>query len=49
MTKTDTNIGYINQIIGPVLDITFPNGNLPPIYSALKITLEDGPVNIAEV
>ena len=49
MVKTTTNKGYVTQIIGPVLDIAFPSGNLPPIYSALKITLEDGTTNIIEV
>merc|ERR1712127_914988 len=36
------NKGYITQIIGPVLDVKFPSGNLPPIYSAIKIETEDG-------
>ena len=31
MVKTDLNKGYVTQIIGPVLDIKFPSGNLPPI------------------
>ena len=44
-----TNIGYVSQIIGPVLDIKFPSGNLPPIYSALKIETADGIGNIVEV
>jgi F-type H+-transporting ATPase subunit beta len=42
MVKTNLNKGYVTQIIGPVLDIQFPEGNLPPIYSAIEITLEDG-------
>jgi F-type H+-transporting ATPase subunit beta len=49
MVKTDINKGYVTQIIGPVLDIRFPTGNLPPIYSALEIKLEDGTSNIVEV
>ena len=44
-----TNKGYVCQIIGPVLDIEFPNGNLPPIYSAIKIETADGIGNIVEV
>ena len=44
-----TNKGYVCQIIGPVLDIEFPGGNLPPIYSAIKIETEDGIGNIVEV
>ncbi|MBE9075943.1 F0F1 ATP synthase subunit beta [Romeria aff. gracilis LEGE 07310] len=37
-TAKKTNTGYITQVIGPVLDIKFPSGNLPQIYNALKIT-----------
>jgi len=44
-----TNKGYVCQIIGPVLDIEFPSGNLPPIYSAIKIETADGVGNIVEV
>jgi F-type H+-transporting ATPase subunit beta len=49
MVKTDLNKGYVTQIIGPVLDIKFPSGNLPPIYSAIEIALEDGTTTIVEV
>ena len=37
-TAEKTNIGYITQIIGPVVDVKFPGGKLPSIYNALKIT-----------
>jgi F-type H+-transporting ATPase subunit beta len=49
MVKTNLNKGYVTQIIGPVLDIEFPDGTLPPIYSAIKIELEDGSSTIVEV
>ena len=49
MVKTNLNKGYVTQIIGPVLDVQFPSGSLPPIYSALKIALEDGTETIVEV
>ena len=49
MVKTNLNKGYVTQIIGPVLDIKFSEGNLPPIYSAIKIELEDGSSTIVEV
>jgi F-type H+/Na+-transporting ATPase subunit beta len=49
MVKTNLNKGYVTQIIGPVLDIQFPSGQLPTIYSALKISLEDGTSTIVEV
>merc|ERR1711934_592857 len=49
MVKTNLNKGYVTQIIGPVLDIKFSQGNLPPIYSAIEITLQDGTSVIVEV
>jgi F-type H+-transporting ATPase subunit beta len=49
MVKTNLNKGYVTQIIGPVLDIAFTDGKIPPIYSALEIKLEDGSVTIVEV
>merc|ERR1712224_809724 len=49
MADNNLNKGFVTQIIGPVLDIEFTNGNLPPIYSAIKITLEDGESIIVEV
>jgi F-type H+/Na+-transporting ATPase subunit beta len=32
-----TNIGYITQIIGPVVDVKFPTGKMPQIYNALIV------------
>ena len=43
------NEGLITQIIGPVIDIEFPHGELPEIYNALKITMDNGVEIIAEV
>lgn len=37
-TAEKTKIGYITQVIGPVVDIKFPDGKLPEIYNALKIS-----------
>jgi len=37
MVNTATNTGFITQIIGPVVDIEFPNGKLPKIYNAVVI------------
>jgi F-type H+-transporting ATPase subunit beta len=31
-------IGKITQVIGPVVDVSFPPGELPPIYTALAIS-----------
>jgi F-type H+/Na+-transporting ATPase subunit beta len=36
-TAEKTGIGYITQIIGPVVDVKFPEGKLPAIYNALTI------------
>ena len=30
--------GKITQVIGPVIDVEFPSGHLPAIYSAVKVT-----------
>ena len=35
--KSGKNIGHIVQIIGPVVDVEFQQGNLPKIYDALKV------------
>ena len=32
------NTGFVTQIIGPVVDVEFPEGVLPAIYNALNIT-----------
>ncbi|MGB6128548.1 MAG: F0F1 ATP synthase subunit beta [Psychrilyobacter sp.] len=42
------NKGTLIQIIGPVVDVKFP-GDLPKIYNAIKIELEDGRILVAEV
>ena len=34
-------IGYISQVIGPVVDVTFPPGQMPNIYNALVIEGRD--------
>jgi F-type H+/Na+-transporting ATPase subunit beta len=33
-------VGKVVQIIGPVLDVEFQGGHLPPIYQALRVTSE---------
>jgi F-type H+-transporting ATPase subunit beta len=32
------NLGRITQVIGPVVDVEFPPGALPPLLSALRVT-----------
>ena len=38
MTKGKMKEGKIVQVIGPVIDIEFEEGNLPTIYNAVKLT-----------
>jgi len=41
MVGTDIkNTGYVTQIIGPVLDVVFPSGNLPKVYNAINVNGE---------
>ncbi len=49
METLNKNEGLITQIIGPVIDVEFAQGDLPEIYNALKIYGEDGSVTVAEV
>jgi F-type H+-transporting ATPase subunit beta len=44
VTATAANVGYITQVVGPVVDVEFPSGKLPQIYNALKVeaTTESG-------
>ena len=44
MVDTASKTGFISQIIGPVVDIEFPGGELPKIYNALVITSGDSSV-----
>jgi len=37
-TNTNNNMGKVVQIMGPVLDVEFKESELPPIYTALKLT-----------
>jgi len=44
MVDTTSKTGYISQIIGPVVDIEFPSGDLPKIYNAVVIGSGDDSV-----
>ncbi len=49
MREDMPSIGRITQIIGPAVDVEFPDGNLPAIYNALQITnpaINDQPWNL---
>jgi len=37
-TATNVQSGKITQVIGPVVDVEFPPGALPDIYTALRVT-----------
>jgi len=41
--------GEVVQIIGPVLDVQFEEGQLPEIYHALTVQRDDGDLVVAEV
>jgi len=48
-TATETATGTISQILGAVIDVKFPEGNLPSILSALKLsnpTISEDPDNL---
>src|SRR5207247_9555889 len=43
------SIGRVTQVIGPAVDVEFPDGSVPPIYNALQITnpaISDQPWNL---
>jgi F-type H+-transporting ATPase subunit beta len=37
----DQNLGKVVQVIGPVVDVEFPSGNLPEIYNAVEIVKDE--------
>jgi len=37
MVTTASKTGFISQIIGPVVDIEFPGGDLPKVYNAVTV------------
>lgn len=49
METLNKNEGLISEIIGPVIDVEFQQGELPEIFNALKITKDDGTVVVVEV
>ena len=49
MVDTTSKTGFISQIIGPVVDVEFPNGELPKIYNALIINADSDAPIVCEV
>jgi F-type H+-transporting ATPase subunit beta len=48
MANTASKTGYISQIIGPVVDVEFPSGDLPKVYNAILVG-EEGNTITCEV
>ena len=44
MVDTASKTGYISQVIGPVVDIQFPGGELPKVYNAVVIGTDDSAI-----
>lgn len=42
-------IGTVRSVIGPVVDFAFPEGQLPEIYDAVKVKMDDGSLLTFEV
>ena len=40
--ETQQSVGRISQIIGPVLDVSFPPGKMPNIYNAITVDAKNG-------
>jgi len=50
LQMTESNdVGYIAQAVGPIIDVCFPNGDLPEVLTALKIPFEDGHELVCEI
>ena len=49
MVATANATGKVVQVMGPVIDAQFPPDQLPGIYNALEITLDDGTKLVLEV
>ena len=47
-TSTPERIGKVLAVVGPVVDVEFPNEDLPPIYQALRI-LDDAVLSSEKV
>src|SRR4051812_8575329 len=37
-TAKSENMGRIKQVVGPVVDVEFEDGNLPAIYNAVRVS-----------
>lgn len=39
-TKSNNDIGYVKQAVGPIIDVSFEDGNLPEVLTALKVDVK---------
>jgi len=44
MVDTASKTGFISQIIGPVVDIEFPSGDIPKVYNAVTVSSGDSTI-----
>jgi len=49
MTDSNSNVGIVTQIIGPVLDVEFPSGKLPKVFNSISVTSNTGKRVVCEV
>ena len=42
-------VGTIQSVMGPVVDVVFQSGNLPEIYNAVMVAMDDGSTLVLEV
>ena len=42
-------VGTVQSVIGPVVDFQFPEGELPEIYDAVMVAMDDGAVQTFEI
>ncbi len=45
-SKKSANTGTVTQIFGPVVDVRFPAGSLPPIHSALTLSEKEREIDV---
>jgi F-type H+/Na+-transporting ATPase subunit beta len=42
MAEENGNVGAVQQVMGVVVDVAFPSGQLPEVYHALKVEVSEG-------
>src|SRR5574344_1009962 len=49
VVNNNNDFGYITAVVGPIVDVCFPSGNLPEVLTALKIPLKNGGELVTEI